>query len=437
MKTINLKFGQSNITINIPDKNFNGIIEPDNTSSILQNDVYNSDNNLIIQNEINDWDKYKEILNNKKILILTEDDTRNVPHIYLFSNVIKKILNISQPQFIKVIIATGSHNPQSTGNLKLKNEYEEILEKEKFKNYKIIIHNCFNSQFTYYGKTAYNNDIYLNSEIDDTETFIILSDVKVHYFAGYSNFVKYFVPGCAAFKTIEKNHSLALDEFSTFARHPLHYDKSRQNNKLANDMYEAYKLATKNKNVILISCVSLDKKIIYIKSGKPEEIMPDCFKFVDNHFIKKIMPVNRIIICPGGFPEDESLYNAQRSLELTKEGIAENAEILFIAACENGIAPNEEAMKNFFYKLQDDLDNVLNLIENDYHLYEHKAYKFAKLLKNTKIYMYSKLDAELLKSIHLIPVNEPQTIVNNWIKNDSDIKITIFNYANKLSIIKK
>ncbi|MHA1300257.1 MAG: hypothetical protein ACTSO9_12620, partial [Candidatus Helarchaeota archaeon] len=79
-------------------------------------------------------------------------------------------------------------------------------------------------------------------------------------------------------------------------------------------------------------------------------------------------------------------------------------------------------------------DEVLKGIEQDYKLYSHKAYKFAKLLKNSKIWIKSGLDKEIIENIHLKPIENPQDVIDNWIKNNPNAKITAFNHGSKLAI---
>ena len=66
------------------------------------------------------------------------------------------------------------------------------------------------------------NRIYINDESKDIDVFVTHSDMKNHYFAGYSNALKNFMPGICKYETIERNHALALKDNSTFGHHPLH-----------------------------------------------------------------------------------------------------------------------------------------------------------------------------------------------------------------------
>ena len=76
------------------------------------------------------------------------------------------------------------------------------------------------------GRTSRGTQVLVNVLADEADVFLVVSDVKVHYFAGYSNPVKNFLPGISAFRTVEQNHSLALLEESTHGLHPWHPDPS-------------------------------------------------------------------------------------------------------------------------------------------------------------------------------------------------------------------
>ena len=52
----------------------------------------------------------------------------------------------------------------------------------------------------------------LNSHVFDTDGIITIGSVEPHYFAGFTGERKFLLPALAGFRSIEMNHSLALDE---------------------------------------------------------------------------------------------------------------------------------------------------------------------------------------------------------------------------------
>ena len=145
-------------------------------------------------------------------------------------------------------------------------------------------------------------------------------------------------------------------------------------------------------------------------------------------------PQTKIVVSPGGYPQDKSLYHAQRAIELTKNAVIDGGQILFLAECRDGVAP-ESAIENFYNKLTAPIDDVIKSISGEYHLYEHKAYKFAELLKRvSRIRLYSKLDQDTVEAAHLESVKNPQAIIDEWIKEDPDVEIMVLDKGNKIAV---
>ena len=141
-----------------------------------------------------------------------------------------------------------------------------------------------------------------------------------------------------------------------------------------------------------------------------------------------------MVISPGGHPDDCDLYIAQRALELTKCAIQDGGEILFLAACANGIGA-ERTMEHFYNKLTGPLDQILTEKPGQYKLYSHKPYRFAQLISRLrKLWVHSQLDEGMIRAIHMHPAKDPQAIVNQWIDENPLVKILFVDGANKLAL---
>ena len=273
-----------------------------------------------------------------------------------------------------------------------------------------------------------------NAKADDARIFLVLSDVKCHYFAGYSNPIKNFVPGICAYRTAEQNHSLAIDDNSTFGLHPWHMDQSRRANPVAADQLEAMRLIIKQRPVYALVTISTLDRIQWAKFGPAEKVCTAAFAIADQRNTHTVEPVERLIVSPGGLPNDVDLYIAQRALELTKNAVKNGGEILFLAACPNGIG-EEQTMENFYNLLTAPIDRILKSVESEYKLFSHKPYKLARLLQRLRqIWMYSEIPDELIETMHLHPAHQPQKVVDNWLAEDPAAKITIVDGANKIAL---
>jgi hypothetical protein len=146
-----------------------------------------------------------------------------------------------------------------------------------------------------------------------------------------------------------------------------------------------------------------------------------------------VEPVKYLVISPGAKPEGDQLYDAQRGLELTKQAILPGGEILWLVPCDLGIAPNQQAKEHFYDLLvsSSNPDEVMHHISAGYRLYSHKAYKFAQLMKQVKILVYTELDEPTVRAIHMEKINNPQQVIDRWVATDPDTQIIVVDEANK------
>lgn len=425
---MHISYGADGLDLKIPEENIAETVLPkaneasDKIEQVLENAIEESQTDL------------DELTNGKKVAIIIADHTRDQP---IFEMVKISLSHMKNAANVRIIIATGSHKPECHENFEIIEKIKNSANQLGVKHPEIYLHDCENAKFLDLGKTPRNTPVLVNSLIEGIDVFVVNSDMKPHYFAGYSNALKFFLPGIADFKSIENNHSFALDANSTFGFHPLHPDANCRKNPLAEDMLDFFRIVTGEKATYVLATIASSSNILWAGAGLLEETVSKGIEAVDCLMSHKVKPSNRIIVSCGGYPNDESLYTAQRALELTSACYEQDAEILFIAECRNGIASTEKALENFYNRLAQPFEKVFKSIEGDYKLYAHKAYKLARMLDcGRKIYLYSSLEDNIVSKIHLIPTKNPQDIVNSWIEEKGDVKITVFDKANKLAIHK-
>jgi nickel-dependent lactate racemase len=199
-------------------------------------------------------------------------------------------------------------------------------------------------------------------------------------------------------------------------------------------MREAMEIITREAKIFLVAIVTSDRKLVWADAGDHEPVTARGMELLDETSSFTVKPQERIIVSPGGYPQDKSLYHTQRAIELTKNAVIDGGEILVMAECRDGIAP-EKAVENFYNKLTAPIDEVISSISGEYHLYEHKAYKFAELMKRVqRVRLYSTLDDETAQAVHLDPVQDPQAVIDEWIKDNPDVKILVLDKGNKIAV---
>ena len=426
---VDLHYGKALCSLQIPQANIEQIIRP------WQQEEKADNLTLLSQVMANkDVENFQDEIAGRRLCVLMDDGTRDEPFDDIFGQLFSLLRRSS---LVRFLICTGTHNPETQENNRIIEQIEKAARKTGIDNFEIHAHDCEHDRFVKAGRTPRGTEIMFNILADDAEVFLVLSDMKVHYFAGYSNPIKNFVPGICAYETAEQNHRMALDEKSTFGVHPWHRDRSRRSNPLAADQLEGMRLIVKDRLVFALATIATSGNIHWAQFGLADTVSSETFTIIDMRNTHTVTPVGRLVVSPGGLPNDITLYNAQRALELTKSAVTDGGEILFLAACPNGIG-EKQTIANFYNRLTEPIDETLKSIESEYKLYSHKPYKFARLIQRLRrIWMYSQINDDLIKAAHLHPTDEPQEVLDNWLAEQPDVKITVVDGANRIALYKR
>jgi len=297
---------------------------------------------------------------------------------------------------------------------------------------RIISHDCQTAPISSAGVTQQGTEVLYNARLDEVDVFVALSDIKHHYFAGYSNPIKNIAPGLCAFKTIEQNHSLTFDERSRAGVHPWHPSASQRDNPLAADQLEVMLSILRGRSVWALTMISHSGVIQWADFGLAAVVSSRAFQQADDWNMHTAGPVDYMIVSPGGLPGDVDLYIAQRALELTASVVCDGGRILFLASCPGGIG-SELTREHFENGLMSPLETILAKTQKDYHLFEHKPYRFAKLIQRLdKLWIYTKIAPAIVRKIHMEPCTDPQAAVSSWLAEKPDAKILVVDEASKL-----
>ena len=426
---VKLPYGKEGLILDLPDDQVQ-IIEPKKLEEI-------SATSEILENALEKplaGSKLEDMVRNQKVCSLVEDSTRSQPHWHQIEASAKRLKGAKHIQYI---ITTGSHDPEVEGNLEIARTIEESAKRYRL-NHTILIHDCERPTVKV-GTTSRGTKVEVDPELLKVEVFFVTSNMKNHYFAGYCNAIKSFLPGCCGFETIEANHRLALETEASFGRHPWHYDPERRSNPVAEDMLEAMDLISQGKPVYTLATIG-SKRVIWAAAGGVETVTREGIKVVDQTTSFYLKPSKYSIVSPGGYPDDETLYTSQRGLNLVNNAIVDKGEVLWLAACDGGhqgLAPSEKA-KRFFYDsltLDKSKAKLAPEIKKNYRLFKQKAYKMARIMgRVNRIWLYSKLDERTVQAAHLNPTKNAQKIIDQWIRNDPREPILVFKHANKLAI---
>ncbi len=309
----------------------------------------------------------------ERVLYIVNDDQRPTP-----SNKILSSLHVKREDGI--LVATGAHEPPS-------NEFLAQFKKD------VAVHDAEKSDVTFYGETSNGNAVYLNSTLDAFEKIVAINSVEPHYFAGFTGGRKSFIPGVAAYETIERNHQLALDNAAQVMK--------LEGNPVHEEMVEICQMVLEQKDVFGINLV-LDKEgeLVSVEYG---DILDSFYRAAEK--AKEIFAVDTgkkydNVITVANTPMDLNLDQSHKAIENVKAVVKENGNLILVSQCKDGLGH-----PSHYYDLliSDSPENVFKKIKTNYKLGWHKTAKLLEGMQQFHLYAITEIKNELLKKGHIQP----------------------------------
>ncbi|MHC4551953.1 MAG: lactate racemase domain-containing protein [Planctomycetota bacterium] len=419
---VQLHYGRDSVRLEIPEANLAGFIRPRkgvgaSTEDFLGNAISKASAVL------------NECIDGKCLGILLPDGTRDLP----VQTVLSQLLPMCRKaRGVLFFICTGTHTAETPGNQHIIDCIGVESAKAEIEQYEVIVHDCQSSPLVRAGSTQAGTEVIYNERLNEPDCFVVLSDVKHHYFAGYSNPIKNFMPGLCAFQTTRQNHSLTMGPRSRAGAHPWHTDPDLRDNPLACDQLEGMEMIAAGRTVFALVTISSDGAIQWADFGPAQTVTARAFDQADEWNCVKVGAVKKMIVSCGGLPNDVDLYIAQRALELTGRVVADGGQILFVAACPEGVG-SERTRSQFYEKLICPLETITAADRQDYQLFSHKPWRFAQLIKRLdKLWLHSHIDAATIEKMHMHVCCDPKAVLNQWLADNPNEPVLIVDGANKL-----
>jgi nickel-dependent lactate racemase len=430
-RKIDLSYGNGKKTLYIPEANLAGFLKPISTDERLKPE---GAFRVALDNPMG-GERLENLVAGKKVCVTIEDYSRSEPHKEIVSSLSGRLGKAGMVQYI---VATGTHNPTDERNLKIKSMIEETAGGLGL-NFDVDINTSREAErFDHVGTTKRGTEVLANKKALDADIFVTGADMKPHYFAGYSAANKHFLPGICAFDTTRVNHcGLIKDVRSNYGRHPWHYDEQRRDNPLVFDMIEAMKLIVKDRPVFTLATINDGGDILWTRFGPVEAVTRAGIRRADEIYSFTVDSVRHLVASPGGSAYDSYLYTGIRTMELTLEAVQQGGEVLWLSECAEGIHTGitQQVVEDFHNAMKMDLQSLADWLDRpDVKFHMYKAYRFKRLFGKIKIYGYSSLSDEILESVNIKPVSDPQKVIDAWLQNDPDDKILFVDKANKLAV---
>lgn len=333
----------------------------------------------------------------RRPLIIVNDATRPTPTAAMLEILTEALKNAGVPlQNLIVLVATGAHRGPT------EQEYHQILgESYDVLRTLCVAHDARKGEdMVDLGSTRNGTPILLNRRLFEADRIIATGSVEPHYFAGFTGGRKAFLPGVAAFRTIEANHKLALS--------PAARSLALVGNPVHEDMMDALPLI-KAPVFSLMTVLDKDQRVAAASAG---DLMGSFYAAVDIARQIFCVPVREradVVVSVAKFPMDIDLYQSQKAIDNGAAALKDGGTLILVSSCRDGIGDGAYA------KLLEQADSPADAIERiraAYKLGYHKAAKMAEVSGRARVRAVTELPAERLRSMFIEGAASPQEAVD-------------------------
>ncbi len=374
-----MPYGKDHISISIPDS-INQVelkLPTHPTVKFPEKLLYSTFEMPIQSKSLND------IIENKlpvSTVVVVDDQTRKFPHRLILPPLLKylEIHGISNTS-ITILVATGVHRQPTKAQL------EYLFGSEIVKNYNIAWNDQQNGNFVDYGTTSKGTPVKFNSIYTTADLKILVTDVTLHYFAGYGGDRKSIFPGVASATSINKNHALVMQGIypGQIERNPIHDDMMEAAQKVGADF---------------VVNVSLDSEgnILDIKSGGLKHAFLEAVKKYRQTCVIPIKnQADLLIISAGGHPFDSNYQQSMKAIMQCQNAVRRGGKVIYFVKAENGIGIPA------FKKYLDEFPNSQSMLQytqtHEYQQGMHNAYYYRKFTEEHDVYYHTDLPKGYVK----------------------------------------
>ena len=373
---IELPYGKGTLSLDVPDKNLLEVVVPKEFIQPRQPE-------LMIKEALQDplgTDRLSEAVGaGDTIAIVIDDYTRPCPTKMLLQSVLEelRLAGVNDPDIL-IIVATGTHTPPSTDQIK------EIVGDKVYRNYMVTSNDVIQGVYVTVGKSKRGNEIQILKDFIEKDFKIILGDIEYHYFAGYGGTRKSILPGISSKETIQRNHSLLFEKHSCMG--------VLKENSIHQEMNEAMHLAEADFALNVVQ--NSQHRIVGAWAGNPELVMDAGVKLVDSMYRCEIKERPDIVItAANGAPHDINLYQAMKAMYTACQVIKENGVIILVAECKEGHGSQLYIEWLGRYKTAQEIQDALN---KNFIIGAHKAYYHRRTIESNPVICVSAMEKNLI-----------------------------------------
>ena len=330
-----------------------------------------------------------------KITLITSDHTRAVPSHITLPILLREIRAGNPDATITILIATGLHR-ETTREEILQRFGREIAEKER-----IVVHNVERThEMVPIGQLPSGCPCSINRLAVEADLLVCEGFIEPHFFAGFSGGRKSILPGISSRETVNANHSARA------IAHPLAKTGVLSGNPIHEDMVYAAREA--GVDFILNVLQDEEKKIIHAVAGDVEKAHLEGCRKVWELCGTPPATADIVMTSNGGYPLDQNLYQAPKSIATARECANPGGIIIAVAACAEGMGGENFERLMLMGSPRKMMDYLLSLSDEETISEQWCNQIFAKIMLDHQIILVSELDPEILRKMGFLPAKTPR-----------------------------
>ncbi len=408
MSRLTLRYGRSEVGVNIPRENLLQIVEP---NELLGAKDEIAEIGEALTNPINSKRLSELVRDGQKVVIAVSDITRPTPSHKLLPPLLQELNDGGIPdEDITIVFATGLHRGLTEGEMKQQVGLD-VHNRVKCTNHDV-------DDCTYIGTTGRGAKVSVLRAVVNADIVVCVGTIELHYFAGYSGGAKSILPGVSSGETIEMNHKLMLLPGAS---------SGKVDSPVRADMEEAG--AMLGVDFILNVVLNAKKEIVKAFAGDMIGAHRAGVVYVDKMYKVPVKGKADIAIASsGGAPKDLNMYQAYKALDNATHAITEKGSIILVAECAEGLG--NETFERWVNEAKSPGD-VIRRIKQRFVLGGHMAAQIARIVEKHDIYLVSAMPEELAKKTFFIPAKDAQDALTRAMeKHGKDVKVIVMPYGN-------
>jgi nickel-dependent lactate racemase len=324
---IELAFGKSGLTVELPEGPDWHVLEPRTASPLANVDAALAH---ALDHPIGTPPLVELARGKRTAAISVCDITRPAPNATTLPPLLERLHAGGIPrEGVTILIATGLHRPATPA------EIEAIVGQPIATQYRVLNHFAKDlASHASLGQTHRGTPVFIQKEFIQADLHITLGFIEQHLMAGFSGGRKLIAPGLAAQETIKVLHSPA------FMREPNAIEGSIETNPLHAELLEIASMA--RHDFMLDVALTPAREITGIFAGSGIQAHAAGVDFVRRALLERLPePADAVLTTAAGYPLDLTFYQMVKGVTAAQHLVKPGGRILVMAECAEGVGAPE------------------------------------------------------------------------------------------------